>query len=313
MNDDSNHARSETTQLRAFYSGHSLSDGVPEAVAKLAEARGARLEFDVQSAGYSLLQDRMPARLAAGARYDALVVTERHDLVEVAVTARTAEHLADIAAQVARTNPDARVYFYHTWLALDAGAPAPWITYERRAEPLWECIASRANRTLTARGETPRIRLLPGATALVAAVEALWRGNVPGLPTQAPRERVRLLFRDEVHLSPLGTRYLGLVHYATLFGRAADAASDLPALPPEAAKHLVDIAARHVRAYAARADRGALREMEACRKLAREVCAECHALRASAGPIGQLKRAIKAARCALRYAWTDDASNPFAR
>ena len=202
------------------------------------------------------------------------------------------------------------MFFYHCWLGLDVGAPASWVAYERSAEPLWECIASRANLALTARGETPRIRLLPGSAALAGAVEALWQGKVPGLEIGSPRERVRLLFRDDVHLSELGTRYLGLVHYATLFGVAADRASDLPGLPAPAALHLVQLAARHVSGYAARADRGALREMGACRKLARDVCAAVtRCVPARGHRAAQACHQDRALRAALRVA--DDADDPF--
>jgi hypothetical protein len=44
--------------VRAFYSGHSLSDGVPEVVEQIARSLGHRLNFEVQSQGYSLLRQR---------------------------------------------------------------------------------------------------------------------------------------------------------------------------------------------------------------------------------------------------------------
>jgi len=42
--------------IRAFYSGHSLSDGVPEVVEQVASSLGHRLDFETQSMGYSLLR-----------------------------------------------------------------------------------------------------------------------------------------------------------------------------------------------------------------------------------------------------------------
>jgi len=98
--------------VRAFYSGHSLSDGVPEAVEQIASSLRHRLDFETQSMGYSLLRQRtkgevisatewpgyraghnrkgaglnvteelrQPRRLGPGEKYDVLVVTERHDL-----------------------------------------------------------------------------------------------------------------------------------------------------------------------------------------------------------------------------------------
>jgi hypothetical protein len=98
-------------RVRAFYSGHSLSEGVPEVVEQIARSLGHRLDFEVQVLGYSLLRQRTkgevpsasewpgyraghnrrgaglnvaeelrrPQRLASGDKYDVLVVTERHD------------------------------------------------------------------------------------------------------------------------------------------------------------------------------------------------------------------------------------------
>src|SRR5262249_44163805 len=44
--------------VRAFYSGHSLSEGVPEVVEQIARSLGHRLNFEVQVLGYSLLRQR---------------------------------------------------------------------------------------------------------------------------------------------------------------------------------------------------------------------------------------------------------------
>ena len=44
--------------VRAFYSGHSLSEGVPEIVEQIARSLGHRLDFEVQVLGYSLLRQR---------------------------------------------------------------------------------------------------------------------------------------------------------------------------------------------------------------------------------------------------------------
>jgi len=214
--------------VRAFYSGHSLSDGVPEVVEQIARSLGHRLDFETQSMGYSLLRQRtrgevpsasdwpgyragsnrggagvnvaeelrQPRRLGSGDKYDALVVTERHDLPAIARKERTAFYLTDMAKHLLAGNPDAEVLFYHTWLNLDPDAPWSWINYERAVSPMWECIASRANLDLPARGNTPRIRVLPGAVALAELTAALWEGKVPGVKGTNPGERVRLLFSD---------------------------------------------------------------------------------------------------------------------
>ena len=336
------------THVRAFYSGHSLSDGVPEAVARIAEALGTRLSFELQSVGYSLLRERTkgprpdaptwegyrhgtnragegldvlrelraPSRVEGG-HYDALVVTERHDLPDVAPTEQTATYLAHIAEQTWAGSPDADVFFYHTWLPLDVSAPQPWIAYERSVERLWECVASRANLTLARPRDGdaagPRIRVLPGGRALAAAVDALWLGTLPGLAETSAPTRVRMLFADDVHLSPIGTYYMGLVHYAVLFGRAPAGAPSVPGLPQAAALALQQLAGVQAATYAPRADAAAARDMEACRVYAQQtVCPAYAALRAAQGGVlARLKRPLKSLVCARRYADPDDPDNPF--
>jgi len=203
--------------VRAFYSGHSLSEGVPEVVEQIARSLRHRLNFEVQVLGYSLLRQRtkgevpsssewpgyraghnrgsaglnvaeelrQPRRLAPGDKYDVLVVTERHDLPDIARKERTAFYLTDMAKHLLAGNPDAEVLLYHTWLNVDPDAPSPWIDYERAVSPMWECIASRANLDLPARGNVPRVRVLPGGSALAELAAALWDGKVPGIAVGA--------------------------------------------------------------------------------------------------------------------------------
>ena len=344
--ENSSYAWPVRTHVRAFYSGHSLSDGVPEAMARIAEDRGTRLSFEVQSVGYSLLRERTKGPLEAptwegyqrgknrtgegldvarelrapsrveGGHYDALVVTERHDLPDVAATEQTATYLKHIAEQAWAGSPEVDVFLYHTWLPLDVGAPEPWIAYERSAERLWECVASRANLELerphVGATSSARIRVLPGGRALAAAVEALWTGAIADVEASSPSARVRLLFADDVHLSPIGTYYMGLVHYAVLFGRTPEGAAPIADLSAAAARALQQLAAREAAAYAPRAGAAAARDMEACRAFAEQsLCPAYASLRAGPGMLARLKRPLKSLQCARRYADRSDPQNPF--
>ncbi|MEO8483468.1 MAG: hypothetical protein ABI634_14745 [Acidobacteriota bacterium] len=295
---DDRFAWTPRNHVRAFYSGHSLSEGVPEAVARTAAARGQTLEFEFQNIGYSLLRERTkgqnrsgqvwdgyragnnrtgsgldvaqelerPSRLEPGQRYDALVVTERHDLPWAAAREGTATYLADMARHAWQGNPQADVFFYHTWLALDRNAPVPWITYERHAQRLWECVASRANLDLAP--PLPRIRVLPGGTALADLVELLWQDKVPGLSAMTRSARVGLLFADDVHLSAVGKHYMGLVHYAFLFGQTPTGGPLVPPLTSETTSFLENFAGQTATTYARTANAAAQRDMEACRVFA---------------------------------------------
>jgi len=330
--------------VRAFYSGHSLSEGVPEIVGQIARSLGHRLDFEEQTLGYSLLRQRtkgelpaasewpgyragqnregaglnvaeelrQPRRLASGDKYDVLVVTERHDLPAIARKERTAFYLTDMAKHLLAGNPDAEVLLYHTWLHVDPDEPWPWIEYERAVLPMWECIASRANRDLQARGDVPRVRVLPGGSALAEAAAALWTGKVPGVAGD-PGARVRILFSDNVHMSDVGRYYIALVHYAILFGRNPEGAAIPPSLAPEAGRYLQTLAWQYAVSYGQRANDSARRDMARCRTLMQEeVCPAYVALRQGKGVLATLKRQFETYSCRREYADAQDPENPFA-
>jgi len=332
--------------VRAFYSGHSLSDGVPEAVEQIARSLGHRLDFETQSMGYSLLRQRtkgevssasewpgyraganragaglnvaeelrQPRRLAPGDKYDALIVTERHDLPAIARKERTAFYLTDMARHLLAGNPDAEVLLYHTWLHLDPNAPWPWIDYERAVLPMWECVASRANLDLPVRGNTPRVRVLPGGAALAELAAALWDGKVPGVAAKGPGERVRLLFSDNVHMSEVGRYFLALVHYAVLFGRSPEGAAIPAAIAPETGRYMQTFAWQYAVSYGQRANAAARRDMAACRALMQnEVCPASAAFQGKGIPgVATVRRLFDSYRCRREYADATDPENPFA-
>jgi hypothetical protein len=173
---------------------------------------GYRAGQNREGAGLNVAEElRQPRRLASGDKYDVLVA-ERHDLPAIARKERTAFYVTDMAKHLLAGNPDAEVLLYHTWLHVDPDEPWPWIDYERAVSPMWECIASRANLDLPARGDVPRVRVLPGGSALAGLAGALWDGKVPGVAARAPEARLRLLFSDNVHMSDVGRYYMALVH-----------------------------------------------------------------------------------------------------
>ena len=332
--------------VRAFYSGHSLSEGVPEVVEEIARSLGLRLDFEAQVLGYSLLRQRtkgevssaadwpgyragynrkgaglnvaeelrQPRRLAHGDKYDVLVVSERHDLPDVARKERTAFYLTDVAKHLLTGNPAAEVLLYHSWLQLDPDAPWPWINYERAILAMWECVASRANRDLPARGSAPRVRVLPGGGALAELAAALWDGKVPGVAANSPGERVRLLFSDNVHMSDAGRYFIALLHFAILFGRNPEGAAIPASLLPETGRYMQTFAWQYAVSYGQRADAATRRDMAGCRTLMqKEICPAYAALQSKGPPVlGTLKRKYNAYRCQREYADEDDPENPFA-
>jgi hypothetical protein len=333
--------------VRAFYSGHSLSDGVPEAVAAIAASLQREFDYEFQSRAGSLLRERTkgadvdaadfsgyrsgrnrrgegldvakelrgeraPGR--SSAPYDVLVVTERHDLPWSAYHESTARYLEHMVEQLATGNRGAQAFLYHTWLELDLDAPEPWIRYERSARRLWECVASRTNQELREHGRAGRVRVLPGATALAELVEEVLAGRVPGLDAGDARQRLRWLFRDEVHLAPAGIYFMGLVHYAVLFGQSPEGAVAPGDVPAAAVKPMQALAFQHARAYGQIAHAAAGRDMGACRGFAAyAMCPAFSALRGArdAGWLTRFSRMREQRACQQHYLERDDPKNPF--
>jgi len=286
-------AHAET--LRAFYSGHSLSDGIPERVLEIAASLGRGLEFEFQSIpgspirlrtrgndlsatgfpGLKTGRNRRGSGLDVEAelkqRYDVLVVTERHDLPYTAVTEHTAEYLRVLHDLVVRGNPSAQTLLYHGWLPIEFDKPQEFVAYERAALVLWECVASAVNGRLSSERRSDRVKVLPGATALADLVERLARGGVPGAAGSTAAERVRLLFSDEVHLAPPGRYFMGAVHFAALFGRTPEGAAVPAEIPVELGRYMQRLAWEHVEGYSMRAVAAAERDKDLCRDYATQV------------------------------------------
>lgn len=299
--------------LRAFYSGHSLSDGVPEEVARIAASKGRRFEFDVESLPGSLIRERLQRRTGSTARaeagHDVQVVTERHDLPYAARFEGTARELRRQHDELRSKNPRATTYFYHTWLEIDVDDPAAFVRYEREALPLWECVASAANQGLA---PAERILVLPGGSALAELVERLMQGELPAVTAPAARQRVALLFEDLVHPSPLARYFMGAVHYAALFAESPVGATAPPGVEPELAQALAALAWEHISAYALRAGGAAARDMALCREYAGDVmCPAFAAHPRGDSPENALVLWRRKRQCQSWFGDPNDPGNPF--
>ncbi|MES2889123.1 MAG: hypothetical protein V4739_14095 [Pseudomonadota bacterium] len=234
---------------RVFVTGHSLVDNpLPDDLVQIANSLGGTSEYNQQNvlgsplrvrtrglnsassdwSGYRLGKNREGQNmdvLAEIARpqtvsgtYDALLLTERHDLVSSLLfedTIRYARHYHD---RVAAAQPSATTYFYQSWQGLrDKNAPAEWIAYERAASPVWTCMATRLNQSLVAEGRSSRVVPLPAGAALAELVERATQGTVAGITGASVRETVDRLIEDDVHPTRLGMYYMALVSYAAIY------------------------------------------------------------------------------------------------
>jgi hypothetical protein len=249
---------------RVLFSGHSLLDNpMPDWVESIAQSRRDTLEWEEQIIigapirirtrgddpnasdwpGYSqgknkngsgkdlLAELASPTQLAAGSKYDTLLITERNDLLLSIQYENTIGYLRDYHDRLVAQNSAAGTLLYQVWPEIDRANPAPWVDYVRQELYAWECVAEQVNTSLAAAGRSDRVGVIPGASALATLVERALAGDVPGISGSA-EERLGAIFEDNVHLAPAGTYLLSALHYAALFGRSpvgASAPSEVPA------------------------------------------------------------------------------------
>jgi len=255
---------------RVFVSGHSLTDlPMPDYLARVAASLGTPILWNRQYMVGSAIKYRARGRDQetgwAGYRqgdnregrgmdvieelrrhpYDVLVITEQHGVIDSLVWHDTVRHLRHYHDRFIDGNPNGRSFFYEPWLGIPGKTEVQrWIAYERAASPLWQCIASRINRSLAAEGRNDRITSLPVSLALAELVERATSGSgLPGITGASNAETLDRLFHDNVHLKPLGAYYAALVVYAVVFERSPAGAWVPEGVSPQQASALQRVAA----------------------------------------------------------------------
>jgi hypothetical protein len=274
---------SSQNQARIFISGHSLTDNpLPDYLASVAESLGTQLLWNQQNivgssirartrgdggesgswSGYSQGKNRKghnlnviselnkPRTIGAGP-YDVLIITEQHTLLGALVWNDTVRYLRHYHDRMIQAHPRARTLLYHSWISLnDKSDPRRWIAYEKSAAPLWECIATRINRSLAAEGRSDRIASLPAGSALAVLIERAVQGEgLPGISASNVAQVVDRLIADDVHLTALGSYYMALVSYASIFESSPIGAWKPPDVTYEQARSLQQVAWDFVRDY----------------------------------------------------------------
>jgi len=241
-------------ELRIFWSGHSLTDPpIPQMVAAISESlgtpgqwnrhsmAGASMEARTRgrppnpdgwdgyrqgsnrdSFGLDVIEELRTGATVGGAGYDVLVITEVHDFLYSVLRTDTVRLLRHYHERFLDGNPRGRTFLYQAWLNLsDKTDPQLWIDYERAAEPVWQCLATRINVSLEAEGRDDRINFIPAGLVLVEFVQQLTSGaGIPGITEPTNEATLEKVFRDTVHLTDLGSYYISLVNYAFINGRS---------------------------------------------------------------------------------------------
>jgi hypothetical protein len=253
---------------RLFISGHSLTDPpLPQHLVSLAAGQGDVLQWNMQSIpgspiqlrtvgngpgmdGYkqgtnrdgqnmNVLQEWANPVTVQGGLYDTLLVAEQHGVLGALTWHQPIRTLSGIHDRFLDSNPLGKTWYYEAWLALDnKDDPKRWIAYEREASKVWHCIAAKSNARLARMGRTDRIQVMPSTLALTYLVDRAVAGKVPGLSAPATRTTLDRIFRDDVHLTPLGSYYIASVVYAVLWGRSPEGAAAPTGVDPVLAKTL---------------------------------------------------------------------------
>lgn len=256
-------------RLRFFVSGHSLTDDPYAAqVAALANnlIGAAAANYNQQIvigspirirtgmprdvSGYSsgknrpfgerldIRQEFVTGATIGGERYGALVITENHNLLQNMEWESTVKQVRHFHEQIVASNPEARTYLHASWWNIDKSNPEAWQDAERAMAPVWSCVVSRINLSLSAEGRPDRVWPLPTSLALVHLVDQALDGRIAGVSAASPRATLDRIFSDEVHLTRIGIYFMSLVTYAALFERSPEGAPPVQGVTQEQASAL---------------------------------------------------------------------------
>jgi hypothetical protein len=258
---------------RFFVSGHSLTGGpyasniadiarslVGPQAAKFNEQlilgspirlrTGAPKNNDGYSTGYNWpggegLDVRKELRSGAtinGDRYDTLVITENHNLIQNLQWESTVKQTRHFHEQLIAGNSNGTTFLHASWWDIDKARPRGWIEAERALAPVWQCVASRINQSLIAEGRKDRVRPLPTSLALTYLVERALNGQIEGISSGSPKATLNKIFSDNVHLTSVGSYYMSLVTFAAIYQRSPQGAPPAEGVSKEQAELLQSMA-----------------------------------------------------------------------
>jgi len=206
---------------------------------------------------------KSPKTIGKNAKYDTLVITERHDLLNTLLWEETIPLLRHYHDRLIAGNPDARTFFYQGWLDINKKDPSMWITHTTNDLFAWECASTKANLTLAADGRKDRIYTLPTGAALVELVKRIMNNEVAGIKGST-QEKLDVIFQDNVHMTYTGYYYISLVTYSAIYQSSPVGADVLADVNTETGKALQQIAWNFIKNYYSQPEPGT-HTMEECR------------------------------------------------
>lgn len=213
--------------------GHSLiGTTMPLMLQDVAEARhpGSKVSFQVINGAplvwnwdHSAEAQGVDARaVLPDGNFDVVVMTEGMPLINNTTWNASGENAFKFYDLAVTANPDARVYLYETWHSLNSGTgvpiehdnngDTPWRVRIDEELPRWEGIVDFVNDE-RAPGQ-PEMFIVPGGQAMGRLHDEIAKGTVPGL------QRINDAFDDDIHPNHIGTYFVAMVQYATIYGES---------------------------------------------------------------------------------------------
>ena len=225
--------------LDVLFIGHSLvGPTMPRMLQDAVAAAGGRGQVEAQiingaPLGYNWQHGAGAEGVDARARLPSgdigvLVMTEGLPLGPVHEFWQTEEYAAEYARLALAANPTTQVYIYETWHSIlsgtgadlgdDPGQDIPWRTRLEADLAVWQGIAEGVTDRLPE--GAPPVRLIAAGQAMGMLHDRIEAGQVPGL------DDISDVFADDIHLNDLGTYFLTMVQFASIYGLDPDPLPD---------------------------------------------------------------------------------------
>ncbi len=231
------------TNVNAFYMGHSLMSDIPDMVMSLARASGQnKFTFKDENIPGSPLHWHWTQQTKRENKFEPQFQGWAFDCITSATTdfvltdsvprgdegsvQSTIEFMGRFLKFARSKNPKIRVWYYEGWHCINTGTPAgcaydksapsrnlTWIPRLDRDHAMWSGIVNKVNANHPAKPGEEKVRLIPTGIALSQLAKEIDAGKIAGYTNH------KQLFDDDIHLNSAGKYFIGLVHYACLFGK----------------------------------------------------------------------------------------------
>ncbi len=226
--------------VKAFYIGHSLSDGIIDMVNSLSSHHDSvNFEFRYQTIPGSPLRWNWQAKdrndyntnnpyycgfyndtfgLPAG-DFDVLVLTESVPRF-TSIINESYEYADSFYRFATAQNPNTKIYIYEVWHCIKSGTPTecdydidanPWRQRLDDDLPMWESVVDTLNNRFN---PTNPVCLIPAGQGLAALYDSIQANAIPGITS------INQLFSDDIHINDIAKYFVACIHFSMLHGKS---------------------------------------------------------------------------------------------